>query len=145
VRILATQEAEIRRITVQSNQIREIIHNILSPKEKKKNYHTKGLVEWLKVLVLSSNPSTKQTKTPEYKKKRAVGVGSRDIANCATMKSAFSNLGAWLGSWPCSSLWARNRVSSYCFPDLRTGLKDLADGDPRWVLSLSLATSIIRT
>jgi hypothetical protein len=59
MRILATQEAEIRKITVQSSQPREIVVEIPSAKEKK-NYHTKGLVEWLKVSALSSNSSTKQ-------------------------------------------------------------------------------------
>jgi hypothetical protein len=43
--ILATQEAEIRRIMVQS-QTREIVHEALS---QKKTHHRKGLVEWLKV------------------------------------------------------------------------------------------------
>jgi hypothetical protein len=42
--ILATQEAEIRRITVQS-QLWQIVHKTLS----QKNHHKKGLVEWLKV------------------------------------------------------------------------------------------------
>jgi hypothetical protein len=50
-----------------------------------------------------------QRETPEYKKKRAVGFGAWDTANCARTKSAFSN-GPFLGSWPCSSLWARNGV-----------------------------------
>jgi hypothetical protein len=108
MRILATQEAEIRKITVQSSQPREIVVEIPSAKEKK-NYHTKGLVEWLKVSALSSNSSTKQTKPPEYKKKRPVGFGSRDTTNCARIKSAFSD-GPWLGSWPQSSLWPRKRV-----------------------------------
>jgi hypothetical protein len=43
--ILATQETEIRRITVRS-QSRQIVHQTLS---QKKNLHKKGLVEWLKV------------------------------------------------------------------------------------------------
>jgi hypothetical protein len=43
--ILATQEAEIRRITVQS-QPGKIVYETLS--QKKKN-HKKGLVEWFKV------------------------------------------------------------------------------------------------
>jgi hypothetical protein len=42
--ILATQEAEIRRITVQS-QTRQIVHETLF----QKTHHKKGLVEWLKV------------------------------------------------------------------------------------------------
>jgi hypothetical protein len=42
--ILAIQEAEIRRIVIQS-QPRQIVHENLS----KKNHHKKGLVEWLKV------------------------------------------------------------------------------------------------
>jgi hypothetical protein len=42
--ILATQKAEIRRITVQSLP-RQIVHETLS----RKNHHIKGLVEWLKL------------------------------------------------------------------------------------------------
>jgi hypothetical protein len=46
---LATQEAEIRRIAVQS-QPRQIVHKTLSKKKKKKPFTQKeGLVEWLKV------------------------------------------------------------------------------------------------
>jgi hypothetical protein len=44
--ILATQEAEIRRLTVQS-QPGQTVCKPLSP--KKKIHHKKGLVEWLKV------------------------------------------------------------------------------------------------
>jgi hypothetical protein len=47
--ILATQEAEI---TVQS-QLRQIVCKTLS---QKKTHHKKGLVGWLKVKALSSNP-----------------------------------------------------------------------------------------
>jgi hypothetical protein len=43
--ILATQEAEIRRIVVRS-QPRQIIYKILSQKKKSLQ---KGLAEWLKV------------------------------------------------------------------------------------------------
>jgi hypothetical protein len=58
--ILATQEAAIRRITVQS-QPRQIVCETLSGK----NHHEKGLVEWLKVKTLSSNLSTaKKTTSP---------------------------------------------------------------------------------
>jgi hypothetical protein len=55
--ILATQETEIR-LEVQS-QLGQIVpqHPIL-----KKTYHKKGLVEWLKVQALSSNPSTANKK-----------------------------------------------------------------------------------
>jgi hypothetical protein len=42
--ILATQEAEIRRIAIQS-QPGQIVCETLS----QKTYHNKGLVEWLKV------------------------------------------------------------------------------------------------
>jgi hypothetical protein len=42
--ILATQEAEIRRMAV-SNQCRQIVHKTLS----QKTLHKRGLVEWLKV------------------------------------------------------------------------------------------------
>jgi hypothetical protein len=50
--ILATQEAEMRRITVQSWP-RQIVLETLS----RKNLSQKGPVEWLKVKALSSNPS----------------------------------------------------------------------------------------
>jgi hypothetical protein len=59
--ILATQETEIRRITVQS-QPGQIVHEALSRKKKKKTYR-KGLVEWRKQeerltsVRPSSNPS----------------------------------------------------------------------------------------
>jgi site-specific recombinase XerC len=61
--ILATQEAEIRRIKVQS-QPGQIAHKTLS----RKNSSQKGLVEWLKVKTMSSNPST--TKKTKNKKKK---------------------------------------------------------------------------
>jgi hypothetical protein len=51
--ILATQEAEIRRISVRS-QPEQIVLETLSPHQKS---HKKGLVEWLKVYALSSNTS----------------------------------------------------------------------------------------
>jgi hypothetical protein len=58
--ILVTEEAEIRRIAVQS-QPGQIVCKTLSRKtlHKKKK---KGLVEWLKVKALSSNPSTAKQK-----------------------------------------------------------------------------------
>jgi hypothetical protein len=59
--ILATREAEIRKIMVQS-QPRQIVHKTLS----QKNRTQKGLAEWLKVKALSSNPRTS-------KKKRSLG------------------------------------------------------------------------
>jgi hypothetical protein len=49
--ILVTQEAEIRKITVQS-QPEQIVHEILLQKilyTKTKNKQKKGLMEWLKV------------------------------------------------------------------------------------------------
>jgi hypothetical protein len=55
--ILATQEAEIRKIVVQS-QSGQIVHKTLS----RKTLHKKGLVEWLEVKALSSSPSTKKKK-----------------------------------------------------------------------------------
>jgi hypothetical protein len=51
--ILATQEAEIRQTEVRS-QPRWIVLKTLSQKYKYK----KGLVKWLKVKTLNSNPST---------------------------------------------------------------------------------------
>jgi preprotein translocase subunit Sec63 len=57
--ILATQEAEIRRIAVQS-QPRRIFHKILS--RKTLSQKKIGLVEWLKVNALSSSPSTLKKK-----------------------------------------------------------------------------------
>jgi hypothetical protein len=58
--ILATQEAEISRIAVQS-QSRKIVCETLS----QKTFTKIELVEWLKVKALSSNPTT-----PRKKKKR---------------------------------------------------------------------------
>jgi hypothetical protein len=55
--ILATQEAEIRRIAVQS-QPGQIVHVTLS----QNILHKIGLVEWVKVKALSSNPSTTKKK-----------------------------------------------------------------------------------
>jgi hypothetical protein len=55
--ILATQEAEIRRIEVRS-QPRQIVHKTLSRKYPSK----KGLEEWIKVKALSSNPNTAKKK-----------------------------------------------------------------------------------
>jgi hypothetical protein len=51
--ILATQEAEIRRI-VARGQPGQIVWETLS----RKTLHKKGLAEWLKVKALSSSPST---------------------------------------------------------------------------------------
>jgi hypothetical protein len=50
--IPATWETEIRRIL--ANSLRDPI--------SKKTHHKKGLVEWLKVYTLSSNPSTEKKK-----------------------------------------------------------------------------------
>jgi hypothetical protein len=55
--IPATQEAEIRRTEVRS-QPRQIVCDTLS----QKTHHKNGLVEWLKIMALSSNPSTTHTK-----------------------------------------------------------------------------------
>jgi hypothetical protein len=55
--ILATQEAEIRRITVQS-QAGQIVHETLSLK----THYKEGLVEWLKAQALSSSPSISKKK-----------------------------------------------------------------------------------
>jgi hypothetical protein len=57
--ILATQEAEIKRILVQS-QPRQIVHKTLS----QKTFTKIGLLEWLKVEALSSSP------VPPKKKKK---------------------------------------------------------------------------
>jgi hypothetical protein len=57
--ILATQEAETRRISVRS-QPEQTVCKTLSQKA----LHKKGLVEWLKVKALSSSPSTAK-KTPQ--------------------------------------------------------------------------------
>jgi hypothetical protein len=57
--ILATQEAEIRRIGVQS-QPGQIVCETLS--QKKKSLHKKGLVEWLKRQALSSSLNMKKKK-----------------------------------------------------------------------------------
>jgi hypothetical protein len=55
--ILATQEAEIRRIAIQS-QPGQIARETASRKYPSQ----KGLVEWLKVKALSSSPSTEKKK-----------------------------------------------------------------------------------
>jgi hypothetical protein len=57
--ILATQEGEIRRISVQSQPRQIVPGDSIS-----KNSFTKkiGLVEWLKVKALSSSPSTAKKK-----------------------------------------------------------------------------------
>jgi hypothetical protein len=65
--ILATQEAEIWRITVRS-QPRQIVH--LDLISKKKPSQKMGVVEWFKVLALSSNPSTTKKKK---KRKKEIG------------------------------------------------------------------------
>jgi hypothetical protein len=56
--ILATREAEIRRISVRS-QPGHIVFETLS---RKKTSQKTGLVEWLKVKALSSNSSTAKKK-----------------------------------------------------------------------------------
>jgi hypothetical protein len=55
--ILATQETEIRRTAIQ-NQPRQIVRETLLEKTHQK----KGLVKWLKVKALSSNPRTAKNK-----------------------------------------------------------------------------------
>jgi hypothetical protein len=58
---LATQKAEIRRIAVGANQGKQFTRWYL------KNPFTKiGLVEWLKVKVLSSSPCTNKTKQKNH-------------------------------------------------------------------------------
>jgi hypothetical protein len=52
--ILATQEAEIKRITVQSQPRQIVLQDPIS----KKPFTKKGMVEWIKVKALSSSPST---------------------------------------------------------------------------------------
>jgi hypothetical protein len=47
------------------SQLGQIVHENLS--KKKKSHHKKGLVEWLKVQTLSSNPSTKKNKKKKKK------------------------------------------------------------------------------
>jgi hypothetical protein len=56
--ILATQEAEIRRIVVQSEP-RQIVPMTLSQKTLSQKI---GLMEWLKVKALSSSPNTAKKK-----------------------------------------------------------------------------------
>jgi hypothetical protein len=65
--ILVTQEAEIRRIEVQS-QPRQTVHEILS----QNNTSQKGLAEWLRVYALSSNSNT----TKKKKKKQQIKSNS---------------------------------------------------------------------
>jgi hypothetical protein len=56
--ILSTKEAEIRRIEVGSQPGQNRSRDPIS----KKPFTKKGLVEWLKVKALSSNPSTAKIK-----------------------------------------------------------------------------------
>jgi hypothetical protein len=58
--ILATQEAEIRKSVVQSQPLASSSQDPISKKPSQK-----GLVEWLKMKALSSNPST--TKNKRYR------------------------------------------------------------------------------
>jgi hypothetical protein len=67
--ILATQEAEIRRITVES-QPRQTVCENLSQKTLSHTQKRSGLVEWLKMKALSSSPST----TKRKEKKTHLGV-----------------------------------------------------------------------
>jgi hypothetical protein len=59
--ILPTQETEIRRIMVPASPAREKVHESLSLKP----FTNIGLVEWLKMKALSSNPSSAKNKKPE--------------------------------------------------------------------------------
>jgi hypothetical protein len=70
--ILATQEAEIRRIMVRS-QSKKIVHKTLSHKYLSQ----KGLAEWLKVKALSSSPSTakKKKQRPDSRRSQAMDGG----------------------------------------------------------------------
>jgi hypothetical protein len=67
--ILATQEAEIRRITVQS-QAGQIVHETLSLK----THYKEGLVEWLKAQALSSSPSISKKKKKKSSKKPVLNI-----------------------------------------------------------------------
>jgi hypothetical protein len=67
--ILATQEAEIRKITILS-QPGQIVHKTLSQKNPSQK---KRPVEWLKVYALHSNPRS----TKKKKKKKNKQAGNR--------------------------------------------------------------------
>jgi hypothetical protein len=56
--ILATKEAEIKRIKVQSQPGQTVLKCL----SRKKPITKKGLVDWLKVKALSSSPSTAKNK-----------------------------------------------------------------------------------
>jgi hypothetical protein len=79
--ILATQQAEIRRITVQS-QSRQIVYETPISKTTttttKQTLHKKGLVECPQVSVLSSSPSTAKKKKKERQKVHAGRNGEGD-------------------------------------------------------------------
>jgi hypothetical protein len=76
--ILATQEAEVRRISVWG-QPRQVVWETLS--QKKKKNHEKGLVEWLHACLASTGPQV-QTPVPPKKKKfdscKGLAVGEVD-------------------------------------------------------------------
>jgi hypothetical protein len=61
--ILATQEAEIRRIMVGSQPRQIVCENLFQ-----KTHVIKGLVQWLKVYALSSNLSIAKNKARSYLK-----------------------------------------------------------------------------
>jgi hypothetical protein len=57
--ILATQEAEIRKIVVRSQPGQTVLKTL----SRKKSITKIGLVEWFKVKALSSNPRITKNKT----------------------------------------------------------------------------------
>jgi hypothetical protein len=79
--IPSTQEAEIRRIEVR-RQPEQIVCETLSGK---KAYTEKGLVEWLKLKALSSNPSL-------TKIKKRTGVGCFFSRSCPREESSLTEL-----------------------------------------------------
>jgi hypothetical protein len=96
-----TQEAEIRRIAVQS-QASRIVHKTLS-----QNPFTKiGLVEWFKVKALGSSPST-------IKKKKE----SMCLRNATAPELADTDMSPFMDYCICGSSYSscKFRLTPFCF------------------------------
>jgi hypothetical protein len=74
--ILATQEAEIRRIVVRS-QPRQIVHETVSQKYP---LQKKRLAEWLKVKAMSASPQYNKQKSPPMLQARV--ILNRTVESC---------------------------------------------------------------
>jgi hypothetical protein len=99
--ILATKEAEIRRITVRS-QPEQIVWETLS---WKKPFTKIKLVEWLKVKALSSCPSTTKKKKNLYDKKHLYIHIQHLLRNSLTCLVLDILIMTWYLFWRVTSLF----------------------------------------